>query len=323
MKKIITIGFLSLLLGNPNVYGEGILDENVDSNKELEYKSLNSEENLDSTLYLNSDKVLKYENLDLDKTPDLNKKSDSASDEKPDSNENLAYHDGYPFSHWAVGINAGLYGYGLEVNTHLIPNIKLRLGFNYFRYTFGGLKYEYDIKDEFGHKTGEEGMADLIPKIEFANGKVLFDILPFKTGKFAFTAGVYIGKNGLTVNGKTTDKNSGLPTSAPIYFDDDDIVIYPDSKGNVAATLRMGNIVKPYFGFTFGRAIPRHRIGFKYEMGIIYQGKLKLESNSTNNSATNRANDEFNSGMNGLSSTIQTLLKVWPMMQFQLTYKIK
>jgi len=319
MRKAIVIGFLSLLLGNLNVYGEGVSDENPVSGSELEYQEPEVvNENLDSNKNLNNNELTETPTETSDLGSKLRYKEPKISD------ENSEYHEGYPFSHWAVGINVGLYGYGLEVNTHLIPNIKLRLGFNYFGYTFSRLKFDYEFDEKAnGYFIEREGTAELTPKIGFVNGKVLFDILPFETGKFAFTTGVYIGKNGLTVNGITYDRNSGRPIDTPIYFDDG-IVIYPDSKGNVDATLRMGNIVKPYFGLTFGRAIPRRSVGFKFEMGVIYQGNLKLESNSTGNSAAvDRANDELNSGMNELPNTIQNLLKLWPMMQFQLTYKIK
>ena len=259
MKKAIVIGFLSLLLGNMNVYGQE------------------------------------------------------------------DYYEGDPFSHWAVGINAGLYGVGVEGSTHLIPNIKLRAGFNYFGLTLRRFEfaYNYDEMDEdYPYNFIErEGTAKLTPKIEFVNGKVLFDILPWKTGIFAFTTGVYIGKNSIKVNGTTYDEN-GNRTDKPMYVDDG-IIIYPDSEGHVAASLRMGNIVKPYFGLTIGRTIPRQPLGLKFEMGVVYQGSLRLESNSTNDSGMNRGKDEFKSGMNNLSGTVQTLLKLWPIMQLQLTYKIK
>jgi hypothetical protein len=233
-------------------------------------------------------------------------------------------YDDAPFSHWAAGINAGLYGVGLEANTHLLPNVQLRLGFNYF-----GLKlntwriYDYDYEEknpQYGYITEKQGNADLTPKIGLVHGKILFDILPFKTGIFAFTTGVYIGKTSLSVDGKAFDEYG--PISGPMTFDGG-IVVYPDSKGNVDATLRFGNIVKPYFGLTVGRAIPNHRVGVKFDLGVVYQGNLKLESNnSSNDSGINRAKYEISSTMSELPSAVKDLIKIWPMMQLQLTYRI-
>ena len=240
-------------------------------------------------------------------------------DDELDSEDKYEFYEGPPFSHWSVGINAGLYGYGLEMNTHLIPNLKLRMGFNYFGYTFNSLDWDFDYNYRLD-KSGDVlvAKASLTPSAQFINGKVLFDILPFSSIGLAITTGVYIGQNTITLEGKTYDENGGV-VSAPIDLGDD-IIIRPDKKGNVDATLRLGNIVKPYLGLTFGRTIPRNRVGFKVEMGIIYQGEKALESQSIKKNI----NDAMNAGLNKLELPVnENWLKFWPMLQLQLTYKIK
>lgn len=44
-----------------------------------------------------------------------------------------------PFDSWGVGVNAGLYGFGVQGATTLSPNFKLRVGVDYFSYTDRGL----------------------------------------------------------------------------------------------------------------------------------------------------------------------------------------
>ncbi len=39
------------------------------------------------------------------------------------------------FDSWSIGFNAGLYGAGIQVATSLFPNLKLRVGYDYFNYS--------------------------------------------------------------------------------------------------------------------------------------------------------------------------------------------
>jgi len=268
MKKIVTIGFLSLfLLGNFSVYGQAQDDEEDDEDK------------------------VAYE-----------------------------FYEGPPFSHWAVGINAGTYGVGFEVNTHLIPNIKLRMGFNYFGFKVNNLVFEIDYNYQPGiSKDVQIGNASLKPSFQLINGKVLFDIVPFSTQGLAFTTGLYIGQNTISLKGYAYD-NEGKPITTSMRFGNN-VIISPDKNGNVDATIQMGNIVKPYFGLTLGRAIPRNRLGYKLELGLLYQGKLSLESPKSIRKSKDEALDV------GISRSKlpfnENWLRVWPLVQLQLTYKIK
>jgi len=270
MKKIVTIGFLSLfLLGNFSVYGKAQDDEEDEEDK-IEYE----------------------------------------------------FYEGPPFSHWAVGINVGTYGYGFEVNTHLLPNIKLRTGFNFYWQTFDALTLKI-VDYYYQHGTSQDILkanATLTPDVQFINGKILFDILPFSTQMLAFTTGVYIGKNNIILKGNVYDEK-GNPITSAMEFGNNGIIVRPNQNGYVDATFRMGNIVKPYLGLTFGRAIPRNKFGFKVELGILYQGKIELESNSIKKSKNENA---LNAGIGKLELPFnENWLRVWPMVQMQFTYKIK
>lgn len=50
-----------------------------------------------------------------------------------------------PFESWAAGINAGLYGIGIQGATSLSPNFKIRIGYDYFKFINNDTK-EFDVK---------------------------------------------------------------------------------------------------------------------------------------------------------------------------------
>ena len=242
------------------------------------------------------------------------------------------YYDGYPFQHLAIGINVGLYGLGFEINTPIIPNIKARAGLNYIGLnleSFGFSAFEvdgFDYIDANGVKQKEAASADIMPELKFLNGKLLFDFLPSKKGIFAFTAGVYIGQNKIGLTGTAyewiDEQRGDLLTNATLNFGDG-IIVHTDANGEVDAHVRWGNVVKPYFGLTLGRAIPKHRVGFKFELGAVYQkAKFTLLSDGGTGEAVAEANDNMDSILDNLPKGVSKALNFWPMLSMQLTYKL-
>lgn len=231
------------------------------------------------------------------------------------------YYEGYPFNHLAIGINVGMYGPGFEINTPIIPNIKARFGLNYLNIGFLEINVDgFEYKDAAGIK--QNASADIEPNLRFLNGKLLFDFLPGKKGIFAFTAGTYIGKNSISLIGTAFDEY-GNPLRNDVLNFGDGILVHTDANGKVDAEVCWGNVVKPYFGITLGRAIPKHRVGFKFEMGAIYQkARFKLISDGGTNEAVAEANNNVNSILDNLPKGVNKLLNFWPMLSFQLTYKL-
>jgi hypothetical protein len=100
----------------------------------------------------------------------------------------------------------------------------------------------------------------------------------------------------------------------------EDIVISPNSDGSFYGELGMGSKIKPYVGIGLGRTIPHKRVGFKFELGVVSQGKFQLSSPNMN--------DAGNDWLNGLIDEMELpvseqVLKLWPMLNFSLTYRIK
>ena len=169
--------------------------------------------------------------------------------------------EGGAFENFGVNMKAGLLnGVGLDFSTSLHPNIKARLGFNYLG---------FNAKNVIDGEDLEEG------KIKFINADLLFDYYPVKNGVFHITAGTFIGSSKVMVAGSGFDE-----------FSLNDYVIVPDENGYFKGTVKFGGAVKPYLGLGLGRTIPNRRVGFKFEMGVIYQGKFKVESDYLNPSMT-------------------------------------
>ena len=82
----------------------------------------------------------------------------------------------------------------------------------------------------------------------------------------------------------------------------------------------MGNSLKPYIGLALGRTIPHNRVGFKFELGMVYQGKYQLESDNLNEEGrdwVNRMADELELPVS------QETLNWWPMLNLSVTVRIR
>ncbi len=231
-------------------------------------------------------------------------------------------HRGGFLKNWAVGVDAGLYGYGGYVATSLLPNLKARIGFEYLGYTLkDAIEFDADAiyVDPQGNThdfeqsiTGE--LTDT--KLKFPNFKALFDFYPVKDGIFSLTAGFYVGNNDIKTNGMINDYAS-YPEHPDFEFED--IIISPNADGSFNARIKMGNTFKPYFGIGLGRTISKSRVGFRFDLGVVYQGEYKIES------------DNVIQGIDTLNDKAadfdlpfsKDLLKLWPMINFSLSYRIK
>lgn len=224
------------------------------------------------------------------------------------------------FDSWSIGVNAGLYGVGIQGATSLLPNLKLRAGYDYFNFTQQNVaEFEVDVEYSGYNATASAELSEM--ELTLPNFKVMLDYYPVENGIFALTAGLYFGQNKATTNGLIRDYqqlSSQLGTTPDLRYED--IVISPNSDGSFYGELGMGSKIKPYVGIGLGRTIPHKRVGFKFELGVVNQGKFQLSSPNMN--------DAGNDWLNGLIDEMELpvseqVLKLWPMLNFSLTYRIK
>jgi len=223
------------------------------------------------------------------------------------------------FENWSAGINAGLYGIGVQGATSLSPHFKLRAGFDYFTYSHDEA-IEFDVTvEQAGYETNAE--AELThTEVTFPNFKTLVDYYPMKNGIFCFTGGFYFGANKASTNGliKDYDELSAQLGENP-EFRYEDIVFTPNDDGSFSGQLDMGDAIKPYLGIGLGRTIPHNRVGFKFELGVVYQGKYDLNSPNLKEPVDN----VVHTIAKDLDLPVpESIFNWWPMMNFSLTVRI-
>jgi len=222
-----------------------------------------------------------------------------------------------------LGIKLSTLGYGLEVATPLNNLFILRLGVNL---TAGINVKEFNVAvpDEYGDLYDSFGyIPDLRvkPNPKFSHGNLLLDFHP--SGIFHLTAGVFVGGSKLELSGHLVDHNNQpaklLPGKDwPVVEVGDHEVDLTDGRTNL--DLKLGsNILKPYLGFGFGRAVPKNnRLSFKFELGAFLQSGYTIRNDGVVLDFANSDQKELIDIHDFMSSYI----KFWPMLNFQLSYRI-
>ena len=227
------------------------------------------------------------------------------------------------FTQWAVGINGGLYGVGLQGATNLSSHLSLRAGFDYLGYSrqdVASFDAEIEGYEQYGiSPTVEAEITEA--SITFPNFKLMLDYYPVRNGIFSLTGGFYFGSNSVEGEGLIHDYETitaAMGEEPSLTYED--IVFQPNSDGSFDALLTMGNSLKPYIGVGLGRTIPHNRVGFKFELGMVYQGKYQLESDNLNEEGrdwVNRMAEELDLPVS------QETLNWWPMLNLSVTVRIK
>ena len=88
-----------------------------------------------------------------------------------------------------------------------------------------------------------------------------------------------------------------------------------DENGDVNGDVRVKKF-RPYAGLGFGRLIPKKRVGFRFELGCQFMGKMKVYQNDTEVNI-----NEMSKGKDDLPKIIDKLT-VYPVLKFTLTGRI-
>lgn len=205
--------------------------------------------------------------------------SDSTKTEKKTSkkeSEEITY-----LKKTAIGVHAGLPGFGFEVAQNLSPHFNLRFRASYF--TIGDLIFEYDLDGR---------NLDLDLDAQTQTYDLLVEFLPSTKSSFKLVAGIsYIAD----LRG---DANIMLSEGSAFG----DIFLEPEEIGEINLSL-FSEGVAPYMGFGFGRAVPKGRVGFGFEAGTYYvqsptvemdaSGLLTPTANETEEQKLENALDSF------------------------------
>lgn len=249
------------------------------------------------------------------------------------------------FNHLSVGASAGLDGIGIDVASCLTDYVQVRAGASFFPKITYNQEFSpnvipafkstvKDLKDNYGYTVVEEPL-DIQAKLGFNTGKILFDIFPFpKKTSFHVTVGLYMGSSDI-VTIRNVDEHAFDNYRHPNYGPDPNLYnkplygirlgnynLRPNDEGILEAGLNV-NAVRPYLGLGFGRAVPKKRIGFMFELGVQFWGSPRLYFDGGEGRHYVTKEDFTDNGSNdgGLIKTLNEIT-VYPMMTFRLTGRI-
>lgn len=90
-----------------------------------------------------------------------------------------------------------------------------------------------------------------------------------------------------------------------------------DQNGDIKGDLRC-NSFRPYLGLGFGRVVPKNRLGFRWEIGCQYMGKLKVYQNG---SEVDFRNDSMGED-GGDIADIMDKIQFYPVLKLQIVGRI-
>ena len=214
-------------------------------------------------------------------------------------------------------------GYGLEVSSKFHKKLILRTGLHT---TAGfGAAYsncELEESDELLNSFGYIPYYRAKRQYAFTHGNILMDFHP--GGILHITADIFIGTTKFKYKGFYGDFDGKMSELLPgkdwPSVDIDGVQQMAFNNGRAEADFRRGNAVKPYLGLGLGRAVPRKKMSFKFEVGVLYQGdSYKARQNGIPFDSSMSAIYEF-ADMHDMLN--EPLFKFWPQINFQLSYRL-
>jgi hypothetical protein len=199
--------------------------------------------------------------------------------------------DAFEWSGFALGLNLGTLGIGIEANAYLSEYFNFRAGINLFDFT-----YKDTIED-----------IDFDMDVTFLTAGLLLDLLPFD-GNFRITGGVLFNNSDLTLDGSPR---------VPTEIGDNEYT--PEQIGTITGEVTFDDFA-PYIGIGYGNPVrPDTSIGFSVDFGVMFQAyDLFIESDGT------AANDPaFQSDLRILENDIDdelSKINIYPVLTFGLSY---
>lgn len=156
------------------------------------------------------------------------------------------------------------------------------------------------------------------------------NIYPFGgNSKFFVAAGFACGGAKLAKLSGHSDDLAQFIRKYPEYSDEilknvgaelSDYNIKFDKNGDINADLRC-NSFRPYLGLGFGRVVPKNRLGFRWEIGCQYMGKLKIYQNGEEVDVRKALNDSMGEDGGDIADIVDKL-KFYPVLKLQIVGRI-
>ncbi len=222
------------------------------------------------------------------------------------------------FNHLGVNVQAGTNGITVEGVTNITNFVNLRAGVDYMP----DFNITTDADVTIDNPNLPDGSIystiDLNGSIKRTQGHVIFNVYPFPRSSFFIAAGAYFGGDKLIKINGHSDEIADAMKEHPEYMTNAGVVIGDvtvpfDSKGNVSGGLKVAKF-RPYVGLGFGRALPKHRVNFGFELGV--QIDCKPELYTDHGTLDTSAIEDDNTYQKIINN-----LKVYPVLSFKLQFR--
>ena len=225
------------------------------------------------------------------------------------------------FNSIAIGVNAGTTGFGFDVATPIGNYLQLRVGMN----MMPDISYDEDL--QITVNASNSSIPELNTPLDCnvkgslkrSTTDILLNIYPFRRSSFFIAGGISIGgKELVKLNGHSDqvaqimDKYGQLGESLGIEIGDYNIPF--NKSGNVAGGIKVAQ-TRPYLGLGFGRAVPKKRIGFMFELGAQFHGTPEIYTDyGSLKELTKEADNKYTDIINDV--------KIYPVLKFRLCGRI-
>ena len=225
------------------------------------------------------------------------------------------------FSNLGVSLNGSTTGIGVTLSTPLAKHFVLRGG---YQFSFLSYKHRYDFEpiDIDGEVIFTMPDITLSAKMNSGSAHMMVDWVPFKqgAGNFFVSAGFFVGRSDILAGYGQLDMNDpaikdleedGLLQDLEIDFGNN--AVYIGTDGRMNATMNV-NRFRPYVGIGWGQAIPKKRVGFRFELGTIFMGRPEITSSNLRSGTVG--------GESSKIKNFKRMFTTFPLISFQLTYKV-
>ena len=193
----------------------------------------------------------------------------------------------------AFAASFGLPGLGIEFARKLSPKFSARLAWHSAQLINLGVE-NIEIKDD---------KVNLLANAEVSIIDLGIEYNPFKNSSFKLTTGL----------GYLANVNTNLVVT---YTEDvklGDVIITKNDVGEIVADVTWSGIA-PYVGIGFGRAVPKRRFGFGFELGTYYTSSPDVKLTASELLAPTASQEE------NLQKSLSSF-KFIPRVQVRLVYK--
>lgn len=153
----------------------------------------------------------------------------------------------------AIAVKAGTMGPGVDIAYPIGQKLVIRAGGSFLNVSRTQTESDEEVTVQFDADVSWGGYSGLI------------DFHPFENG-FRLTAGAYMDNREITAAGKPITE-----------YDLDGKIFQPERLGSLSATFKYDQAISPYAGIGFGDMTRGRRVGFLFDMGMIYVGEPTFE----------------------------------------------